>query len=53
MTNYDHIKQMSIEEMSEFISHFTEGYHTPAQNKRRRKDMIKWLLQEVEENDRA
>lgn len=49
MTNYDRIKQMSVEEMAEFISHFTDGYHTPAQNKRRRKDMIKWLEQEVEE----
>lgn len=52
MTNYDRVKNMTIKEMAEFISHFSDGYHTPNQNKKRRKEMKKWLESEVKENDK-
>lgn len=48
-TNFERIKAMSIEEMAEFISHFLDGYHTPNQNKKRRKEMKKWLESEIKE----
>lgn len=51
-TNFERIKSMSVKEMAEFISHFSDGYHTPSQNKKRRKEMKKWLKMEVEENDK-
>lgn len=47
MTNYENVKQMSIKELAEFIAHFTDGYHTPNQNKQRRKDLKKWLESNV------
>lgn len=51
-TNYERIRNMSVEEMAEFISHFSDGYHTPNQNKKRRREMKKWLEAEVKENDK-
>jgi hypothetical protein len=51
MTNFDRIKSLSVEEMAEFISHLTDGYHTPNQNKKRRKEMKKWLKSEVQEDE--
>ena len=50
-TNFDRIKAMSVEKMAEFISYFADGYHTPNQNKNRRKDMKKWLESEVSDNE--
>ena len=47
MTNYERIKSMSVEEITEFICSKLDGYHTPNQNKNRRKEFKKWLESEV------
>lgn len=51
MTNYERIKEMSVEELSEFICAKLDGYHTPNQNKVRRREFKKWLNSE-ENNDK-
>lgn len=47
-TNYHKVISMGVEELAEFLSHFADGYHTPNQNKQRRKNMKDWLESEVE-----
>lgn len=49
MTNYENVQTMSIDELTEFICSKADGYHTPNQNKTRRKEFKKWLNSEVEE----
>ena len=61
MTNYDRIKQMSIDEMVTMLDNFhldcsycpAYGFCNESFEDKECRDIVKlWLLQEVEENDR-
>ena len=56
MTNYDHIKSMSVEEMAEWLEEWQLGFSPTTEDEKQEfsesvEKLIQWLLQEVSDGE--